>query len=230
AGPPSIILATNIAETSVTIPGVDTVIDSGQVRRAVFDPSRGMDRLETGWISRASAEQRAGRAGRLGPGRCIRLWNQEQQGRLLAHDAPEIQQVDLAPLALELALWGGDDLAAVLPEIPPPQRLADARRLLQRLGAIDSQHRLSAAGRTMAELGLHPRLGSLVLRGRDSAHLQAACVLAALLSEGDFVRGSFDASVDLDWRLQLLRGGEKSADVQRGVRQRIIQLARQLQA
>jgi ATP-dependent helicase HrpB len=224
----SVILATNIAETSVTIPGVDTVIDSGQVRRAVFDPSRGMDRLETGWISRASAEQRAGRAGRLGPGRCIRLWSQEQQGRLIAHDAPEIQQVDLTPLALELALWGGEDIASVLPEPPPQRRLAEAQQLLQRLDAIDQHSRISATGRAMAELGLHPRLGRLVLHGRETGQLRAACLLAALLSEGDFVRSALEQQVDLDWRLQLLHDGERSGDVQQGIWQRINQLARQL--
>ena len=225
----SVILATNIAETSVTIPGVDTVIDSGQVRRAVFDPSRGMDRLETGWISRASAEQRAGRAGRLGPGRCVRLWGREQQGRLLAHDAPEIQQVDLAPLALELALWGGGDVTALLPEPPPPLRLLDARQLLQRLDAVDADYRITAMGRSMAELGLHPRLGRLVLFGRESGQLREACLLAALLSEGDFVRNNIAHQVDLDWRLQLLQSGEKSADFQQGIWHRIIQLAHLLQ-
>ena len=225
----SVILATNIAETSVTIPGVDTVIDSGQVRRAMFDPSRGMDRLETGWISRASAEQRAGRAGRLGPGRCVRLWSPEQQGRLIAHDAPEIQQVDLTPLALELALWGGNDVAAVLPEPPPALRLLEARQLLQRLDAVDVEYRITATGRSMAELGLHPRLGRMVLHGREMGQLREVCLLAALLSEGDFVRNSIEHQVDLDWRLQLLQNGEKSADVQHGIWHRINQLARQLQ-
>jgi ATP-dependent helicase HrpB len=228
-GAQSVILATNIAETSVTIPGVDTVIDSGQVRRALFDPSRGMDRLETGWISRASAEQRAGRAGRLGPGHCIRLWSQEQQGRLIAHDTPEIQQVDLTPLALELALWGGDDVATVLPEPPPAQRLLDARELLQRLDAIDNDHRITATGRAMAALGLHPRLGKLVLHGREAGQLREACLLAALLSEGDFVRNNFEQQVDLYWRLQLLHTGDRAVDIQHGTWQRINQLARQLQ-
>ncbi|MDB6062125.1 MAG: ATP-dependent helicase HrpB [Verrucomicrobiaceae bacterium] len=229
-GGQSVILATNIAETSVTIPGVDTVIDSGQVRRAIFDPRRGMDRLETGWISRASAEQRAGRAGRLGPGRCIRLWSQEQHGRLLAHDAPEIQQVDLTPLAMELALWGGDDIATVLPEPPPPQRLSDARQLLQRLDAVDASFRITATGRAMAELGLHPRLGRLVLAGQAANQLREACLLAALLSEGDFVRGASEHQVDLDWRLQLLNNNDgKAGDIQYNTLQRIKQLARQLQ-
>lgn len=231
AAPPSVVLATNIAETSLTIPGVDTVIDSGEVRRSVFDPRRGMDRLETGWISRASAEQRAGRAGRLGPGRCIRLWDREQQGRLIAHDPAEVQQVDLAPLALELALWGGTDAAAILPELPPPQRLRDARQLLQRLGAVDGSDRITAAGRAMVELGLHPRLGSLVLRGRERGEAVEACLLAALLAEGDFVRGGpIPAPIDLEWRLHLLQERTHGAEVNRATVQRILQLAKQLAA
>lgn len=229
----SVVLATNIAETSLTIPGVDTVIDSGQVRRAQFDPKRGMDRLETGWISRASAEQRAGRAGRLGPGRCIRLWSREQHGRLLAHDAAEIHSVDLAPLALELALWGGAAIEQVLPEPPPAQRLLDARALLQRLHALDDSFRITAIGRSMAELGLHPRLARLVLHGAEQNQIVTASWLAALLSEGDFLSG-MNLPVDIDWRLQLLCGSEmraeeSSAAIQRGVAQRIQQLARQLQ-
>ncbi len=227
----SIVLATNIAETSLTIPGVDTVIDSGQVRRAQFDPKRGMDRLETGWISRASAEQRAGRAGRLGPGRCIRLWSGEQHGRLLAHDSAEIHSVDLAPLALELALWGGDDITQVLPELPPPQRLQEAQALLQRLHALDAG-RITALGRQMSTLGLHPRLARLVLHGAAHAQSEAASLIAALLSEGDFLSSAGvgkSLPVDIDWRLSILRNKTADATVQRGTQQRIQQLARQLQ-
>ncbi len=228
----SVVLATNIAETSLTIPGVDTVIDSGQVRRAYFDPRRGMDRLETGWISRASAEQRAGRAGRLGPGRSIRLWSREQQGRLLAYDPAEIHIVDLAPLALELAQWGGDDVAQVLPEMPPPQRLQDARALLQRLHALDENLRITAVGRAMVALGLHPRLARLVLHAAEHRRIEAASWLAALLSEGDFLTG-MNLPVDIDWRLHILANddarAETSTSLQRGIMQRIGQLARQLQ-
>lgn len=234
----SVVLATNIAETSLTIPGVDTVIDSGQVRRAQFDPKRGMDRLETGWISSASAEQRAGRAGRLGPGLCIRLWSREQHGRLIEHDAAEIQSIDLAPLALELALWGGDEPAQVLPELPPAQRLLDARMLLQRLHALDENFRITAVGRAMAELGLHPRLARLVLHGAEHNQIATASSLAALLSEGDFLTGvSRDGNylpVDIDWRLNILNSRESADEIsntslQRGVMHRIQQLARQLQ-
>lgn len=225
---PVVVLATNIAETSLTIEGVDTVIDSGQVRRPHYDIRRGMDQLDTGWISKASAEQRAGRAGRLGPGRCIRLWSQEQQGRLPAHDPAEIQQVDLAPLALELALWGSADLR--LPEAPPVQRLEEARQLLRRLGALDSADRISAEGRSLAGLGLHPRLGRLVLAGCGAGVARTACQLAALLSEGDFLRGEDGA--DLDLRLDILRRRQSDvpAAVARGVLQRVRQLTDQLLA
>lgn len=228
-GPAAVVLATNIAETSLTIEGVDTVIDSGQVRRPSYDIRRGMDQLETGWISKASAEQRAGRAGRLGPGHCVRLWSQEQQGRLAPQDPAEIQQVDLAPLALELALWGSDELR--LPDEPSPQRMNEARQLLQRLGALDAGGRITGTGRAMAELGLHPRLGRLVLSGRETGQLRAACQLAALLSEGDFLRFDADsASADLDLRLQVLqrRRNESAAAIAQGTLQRVRQLAEQL--
>ena len=226
AGRCAVVLATNIAETSLTIDGVDVVIDSGQVRRAVFDPARGMDRLETGWISRASATQRAGRAGRLGPGRCIRLWSQEQQGRLQAHDDAEIKQVDLTPLALELALWGGD--IDLLPEPPPAQRLLDARRLLRELQALDGAGRITASGRALAGLGVHPRLGRLIQLGQADGVLPSAALLAALLSEGDFVRADAQNSADLDWRLHLLTSTGGGAPVRHAAVQRIRQLATQL--
>lgn len=230
-GEASVVLATNIAETSLTIEGIDTVIDSGQVRRPRFDPSRGMDRLETGWISRASAEQRAGRAGRLGPGRCIRLWSQEQQGRLPAHDSAEIHQVDLAPLALELAVWNSDrPVEQLLPDPPLPLRLDEARQVLAGLGALDGRGRITGIGRKMSELGLHPRLGRLVLHGRDNGRLRGACRLAALLSEGDFLpRADAEASVDVDLRLQVLqRGATHPGTAHQGTVQRIKQLAKQL--
>lgn len=226
-GRPVVVLATNIAETSLTIDGVDTVIDSGQVRRPYYDGKRGMDRLETGWISKASAEQRAGRAGRLGPGRCIRLWSQDQQGRLLPHDPAEIQQVDLAPLALELALWGAPIGSELLPEPAPAQRLAEARQLLARLGALDGRGGITAAGRRMAEFGVHPRLGRLILAGQQRGEAEAACLLAALLSEGDFLRrDNGPPAVDIDWRLGLL--AQRNGPGASGGAHRIRQLATQL--
>ncbi len=227
-GRAAVVLATNIAETSLTIEGVDVVIDSGEVRRARYDPARGMDRLETGWISRASATQRSGRAGRLGPGRCVRLWSREQHGRLPEHDPAEIQAVDLAPLALELALWGGG--IELLPEPPPTQRLREAQQLLVELDALDATGHITASGRQLAGLGVHPRLGHLLQLGQAAGASEQAALLAALLSEGDFVRAdnSRPASADLDWRLQLLQSRNPAAPVRHAVVQRIRQLAGQL--
>ncbi|MET0379235.1 MAG: ATP-dependent helicase HrpB [Spongiibacteraceae bacterium] len=227
-GRAAVVLATNIAETSLTIEGVDVVIDSGEVRRASYDPARGMDRLQTGWISRASATQRSGRAGRLGPGRCVRLWSREQQGRLAEHDVAEIHHVDLAPLALELALWGGG--IELLPEVPPAQRLRDAQTLLVELDALDNHGRITASGRQLAGLGVHPRLGHLLQLGQAAGATEQSALLAALLSEGDFVRADAGraASADLDWRLQLLQSRNPAAPVRHGVVQRIRQLAAQL--
>jgi ATP-dependent helicase HrpB len=222
---PMVVLATNIAETSLTIDGVDTVVDSGQVRRASYDLQRGMDRLDTGWISRASAEQRAGRAGRLGPGRCIRLWSSEQQGRLVAQDVAEIHRVDLAPPALELALWGSP-AGELLPEPPAPARLDAARGVLRALEALDEGGHISALGRRLAGLGVHPRLGRLVLAGAEAGAPGTACELAALLSEGDLLKGG-GSGVDLTLRLDALRQGGGGAP--RGSLQRVRQLAQQLQ-
>ncbi len=204
---PDVILATNVAETSVTIEGVDVVIDSGWVRRAVFEPRRGLDRLLDGMVARDAAEQRAGRAGRLGPGRCIRLWSREQQGHLAATEEPQVRQVDLAPLALELAAWGVSDPAQLtLLDAPDPARWAGACELLQRLGALDERGQVTAAGREMAALGVHPRLGRMLLAGRETEQLGPATWLAALLGEGDcWPRERGEPPADLALRGPLLR-------------------------
>jgi ATP-dependent helicase HrpB len=172
-GPRRVVLATNIAETSLTLPGVRAVVDSGLVRRAAFDPVTGMSRLETRRISRAAAEQRAGRAGRVAEGTCYRLWSEGAQRSLAAQTPPEILEADLAPLALDLAEWGVDD-AASLPwlDAPPAPMLDSARDLLQRLGALDDARRITAHGRALARLPAHPRLAHLLLeaaRGRGRA-------------------------------------------------------------
>lgn len=222
AGEQAVVLATNIAETSLTIEGVDVVIDSGRVRRPSFDPGRGMDRLEEGWISLASAEQRAGRAGRLGPGRCIRLWDSERQRRLQRYDVPEVRVVDPAPIALELAVWGGEP---ALLDTPEPARRAEAIRSLQLLDALDGAGRITAIGRQMAQLGLHPRLARLVLEGREQGCAWLACAIAALVSEGDFLPR--DAASDLSLRLEALRRGEPGTG-DRGAFNRVRRLADQL--
>ncbi len=178
-----VVLATSIAETSLTIEGVTTVVDSGWSRIPRFDPNSGLTRLDTVRVSRAAAEQRAGRAGRLGPGVCYRLWGDSVQEGLRQASLPEILEADLAPLLLELAAWG-----VTRPELlrwldpPPAGSLAQARDLLKRLTAIDGRGKITADGRRMVALPLHPRLAHMLLRCGTGAELQTGCDLAALLT------------------------------------------------
>jgi ATP-dependent helicase HrpB len=185
-----VVLATNVAETSITVDGVTAVVDSGAVRRLRFDPATGLDRLELGKISRASADQRAGRAGRQAPGICLRLWPAWEQATLPERETPEIARVDLAGPALQLLAWGEPDLAAFdWFEPPEPAALATATLLLRQLGAIDDRG-VTALGRTMARLPVHPRLGRLLIEGQRLGRAREAALLAALLSERDpFPRG-----------------------------------------
>ena len=191
-----IVLATAIAETSLTIEDIRIVVDCGRARRARFDPGTGMARLVTEPVTRAEAEQRRGRAGRVAEGVCYRMWAQAEEGALAAFAPPEMARADLAGLALELALWGGaDDLRFLTP--PPEGALAEAQALLRGLGALDAAGRITAHGRAMAGLPLHPRLAHMLLRGG-----RGAAGLAALLSERDILQG---APVDLTLRLEALR-------------------------
>lgn len=184
-----VILATPIAETSLTIEGVTTVIDSGWQRVPRFDPPSGLTRLETVRVSRASAEQRLGRAGRLGPGVCLRLWGDSTQRGLIPYDVPEILEADLAPLALELALWGVRDAATLTwLDQPPAAALAQGRELLQQLEALDDSGRITPLGREMAALPLHPRLSHMLLRGRQMGLGALACDVAAVIAERDVPR------------------------------------------
>jgi ATP-dependent helicase HrpB len=180
-----VIVATDLAETSVTIQGVRVVVDSGLTRKPRFDPGSELSRLMLESIPRASAEQRAGRAGRLGPGVCYRLWTREQEHGRPEHRTPEILQSDLAPLALELALWGVRN-PAQLSWLDPPPTLAweQGVALLRALGALDARHTLTRLGRALAELPIHPRLAVMLL-GAASAGRQTAADLCALLSERD---------------------------------------------
>ncbi len=225
-----VVLATNIAETSLTIEGVTVVVDSGLARRARFDPATGMGRLETQRISRASAEQRQGRAGRTQPGVCYRAWGEGAHAALAAHTPPEILDADLAPLALELAGWGARDAATLRWLDPPPAaQLASARDLLARLGALDGQGRISAHGREMARLPLHPRLAHLLLKARSLGLVPLAAQLAALLSERDLLAGGAGArDADIRSRLELLQG-EGAAGVDRFALERARRAARDLQ-
>ncbi len=200
-----VVLATNLAETSLTIEGVRVVIDSGLARRAVFDPATGMSRLETERISRASADQRAGRAGRLEPGVAYRAWSEGAGRSLSPFTPPEILGADLAPLALELSMWGVSDASALAwLDAPPAAMLASARDLLTRLGALDAGGRLTAAGRAMAALPLHPRLAHMLARASGAGAVRLAAELAALLSERDLLRGGA-RDADIASRLALLR-------------------------
>lgn len=201
----NVVLATAIAESSLTIPGVGLVIDAGLSRRARFDPASGLEGLITVPASQASAEQRAGRAGRLGPGRCVRLWGPAELQRRPRFDPPQILEADPLPLALQLAAWG-DPLGETLPWIDPPPEgpLAEARELLGRFGALEPKGQLNPHGRQLARLGLHPRLGRMLLVAHRSGDLSLACELAVLLSERDpLIREG--AGCDLLHRLDWLR-------------------------
>ena len=184
-----VVLATTIAETSLTIEGVSVVIDAGWSRQPRFDSAVGLPRLETVRVSRAAAEQRTGRAGRLGPGICFRLWTEHTQRHLVAFSPPEITVTDLSGLALELALWGViDPLALPWLNPPPAPAFTEAQRLLRHLGALTDQFAITPTGRRMGTLGLHPRLSRLLLAGFDAGYGNAAVVCCALLTERDLLR------------------------------------------
>jgi ATP-dependent helicase HrpB len=205
AGRRKVVLSTDIAETSLTVTGVRAVVDAGLARVPRFDARSGMTRLTTVSASRASAEQRAGRAGRLAPGIAIRLWSKVEQAARRPFADPEIAQADLAGLALELAVWGtGDPTALPFLDPPPPRAAEEGRRLLHELGAL-ADGRVTALGRAMAELPLHPRLARMVVVAVEERRGWTACLLAALLEDRDVLRGAPDErSADVASRLALL--------------------------
>jgi len=205
-GERKIVLATSIAETSLTIDGVRIVIDSGLARRNRFDPSTGLSRLETGPVSQASADQRRGRAGRVEPGVCYRLWTPEQQHALPAFNPPEILTADLAPLVLELAAWGVTDPQTLRWLDPPPDApWQQAVKLLRELDALDRDARITPTGKRLLRSGLHPRLAHMLGRSEELGLTDLACDLAALLSEYDFRK---NRSPDLRDTLGRLSGRE----------------------
>ncbi|AMA44595.1 ATP-dependent helicase HrpB [Pseudomonas alabamensis] len=226
-GQRKVVLATNLAETSITIEGVRVVIDAGLERTPRFDPRSGMTRLDTQRISRASATQRAGRAGRVEPGVCYRLWSQAQHEQMAAFSAAEILQADLAGLALQLARWGVEPDQLTWLDAPPGAAFAQARDLLERLGALQPEGGLSRHGQAMAELPAHPRIAHVLLRGHALGLTQQACDLAALLGERDILRGG---GADVHSRLALLAGDQRLPRGTQGSTQRARQLARQYRA
>lgn len=207
-----VVLATAIAETSLTLEGITCVVDAGLARRSRFDPGSGMSRLVTEKVTRAESTQRAGRAGRLAPGRCYKLWTKGEDGALAAYPPAEIEAADLTGLALELALWGSTNLPFLTP--PPAGALTEARALLAQLGALDQADRITTHGRAMAKLPLHPRLAHMLLRAGTPA-----APLAALMAERDPLRG---ASTDLSLRLRALDHPRAApGEVNRGAIERV---------
>lgn len=220
-----VVLATSIAETSLTVPGVRVVVDGGWRRAPRLDPATGLTRLATLRISRAAAAQRAGRAGREAPGVAIRLWTEALHRGLPEFDRPEILQAELSGLVLDCAAWGAAPGDLSFPDQPPPGALAAARALLGELGALDEAGRITGAGRRMARLGAHPRLAAMMLAAGTEAEAATAAMLAALLEERDPLRGA-DAPADIGLRLAALADGG-GGDVDRGAIARIRQAAAQ---
>jgi ATP-dependent helicase HrpB len=244
-----IILATNIAETSLTIDGVRTVIDGGYARVARYDARRGLNRLDLERISQASADQRAGRAGRTAPGQAIRLWSQKQQHALPAYTEPDIRRVDLAGTVLALHAWGSADPRRFgWYEAPLQGAIEAAENLLEMLGAVGGRHEgeedarpaMSALGRQILRLPLHPRLGRLLIAAAQWGMLEEGCAMAALLSEKDILprrrggetvgRAATGDESDLLYRLELLNRSERHspAELDRPAVRQVLQTKRQL--
>src|SRR5690606_28228510 len=203
AGQRKIVLATSIAETSLTIEGIRIVVDSGLSRRPAYDPASGLTTLETRPVSRAAADQRRGRAGRTAAGVCYRLWGEGQDAARPPFDRPEILEADLTGLVLDLASWGVADPAQLAFLDPPPKPAgAEARTLLEELGALDAAGQLTKAGKAGARLPLHPRLAHMVQCAAAEGEAVAAAQLAVLLGE----RGLGGNDIDLAQRLARFRG------------------------
>ncbi|RUS45242.1 ATP-dependent helicase HrpB [Cohnella sp. AR92] len=222
-----VVLSTAVAESSLTVEGIRIVVDGGLMRVPRFSPRTGMARLETVPVSLASADQRRGRAGRLAPGVCYRLWTEEEHRRLAPVGTPEILAADLAGLALDLAVWGVNDpqeLAWLDP--PSPAAYGQARELLTELGALTDGGKLSAHGERMARFGVHPRLAHMLLQSSALGLAEEASRLAALLGERDLLRGDAYRSVDVALRVKALREG--GAHVDERVRERLLSEAAEL--
>ncbi|HEX2527322.1 MAG TPA: ATP-dependent helicase HrpB [Geminicoccus sp.] len=223
AGQRKIVLATDIAETSLTIEGVRVVVDSGLARKPRFSPRTGTSALVTRRIALANAEQRRGRAGRLEPGVCLRLWPVAEERAMLPHLPPEITDADLVPLVLELLVWGVADPAQLAwLDPPPPAGIAVAMAMLRELGAVGADGQVTAAGRRMAAMPVHPRLAAMIMAAEEAGQLSTGIALAALLASRDLLPGT--ASTDLSLRLSALQEGR--GDPAR--RSQALDIARQL--
>ena len=229
AGTRKLVLSTAIAETSLTLADISTVIDVGLARTMRFDPARAMERLVTVPVSRAAADQRAGRAGRQGPGVCYRLYAESAYERASAQDEPEIRQADLSGLALELAAWGVADPGSLRwLDAPHPARFAQARELLRALAALDERDRITPHGRVMAGLGVHPRLAHLLVRARAAGWGRLACRVAAVMESRDVLRQTQNRpAADLHDRLALFEDACAGTAVS-SLRRLADQLARRL--
>ncbi|MBT8440165.1 MAG: ATP-dependent helicase HrpB, partial [Gammaproteobacteria bacterium] len=224
-----LILSTDIAETSLTIEGLEAVVDSGRVRKPVFQANSGLTRLETRWVSRASALQRTGRAGRLGPGQCFRAWTESRQQRFDDWIVPEILQADLSTLVLELAAWGVTDPADLAwLDMPPKGHWQQAVELLQQLQALDAQGKITQQGQQMALLPMHPRLAHMLINASDEQSQRLAADIAALLSDRDpllRVRGH-TLPIDISLRLSVLSDWREHNKTSGADRNRLRQLDR----
>lgn len=222
-GKRKVVLATNIAETSLTIEGITVVIDSGLQRVSTFNSGSGMNRLHTLAISQDSATQRSGRAGRLSPGKCYRLWHEHRQ--LSRHSAPEILTSDLTPMMLELANWGVDDVDELgWLDLPATSAVQHARELLRELGALQGTT-ITEHGKAMLALGTHPRLAHMILRASSLGYGETACLIAALLSEKEIFTGSARHAADLSQRMAALQEHHSGSHIDRGACKRVLTTA-----
>jgi len=222
-----VVLATAIAETSLTVPGVRIVIDGGFRRAPRFDPASGLTRLATERVSRAAADQRAGRAGREAPGLAIRLWTEAAQRGLRPYDRPEILDAELSGLVLDCAAWGTPPGELTFPDAPPEGALSAARALLTDLGAMDEAGGITPLGKRMSTLGAHPRLAAMMLAAKENDEAARACDIAALLEGRDPLRAGLETPADIMTRLEAIADPSAAYGVDRNAIHGIRQAARQ---